>query len=313
VHDDDQDHADWPACPGHHDDDRPGAPVWCAECTERIRQSLRGLPAAYRALANTQTVATRERPERVGPAGPGSVPREIAHADEILRTVCGWEDELRRHLGQVRRWLPTGHVHEGRDLVVAVEYLLARHAAAVCAPFAVEYGQEVFALRAEAVVLVGGGDTAVRPSRVRIEGVLCPLCGRQGLYRRNGAEGVACAHCDAAGSEAEYGAHTRLQAQEYAAAGSARVRVRPAPIIDGYERAMREEESWTMKVHMPVQVLLVVGEWAELTTPDRNHRDPERVNAAYLSRETGIPVEQLPGKRLTALVDEDGNLAGFTA
>lgn len=64
-------------------------------------------------------------------------------------------------------------------------------------------------------------------------------------------------------------------------------------------------------VRMPVQVLIVVGDQAELTTPDRDYRDPERVPAAMITRDTGLTVADMPGKRLTALVDERGELVGF--
>jgi hypothetical protein len=64
---------------------------------------------------------------------------------------------------------------------------------------------------------------------------------------------------------------------------------------------------------MPVKVLLLIGDEAELTTPDRDWREPERVPAAKVSAATGIPVAQLPGKSLFALVDEGGELVGFEA
>jgi hypothetical protein len=64
-------------------------------------------------------------------------------------------------------------------------------------------------------------------------------------------------------------------------------------------------------VRMPVRVLIVVGDQAELTTPDRDYRDPERVPASMITRDTGLSIPQMPGKQLTALVDERGELVGF--
>jgi len=61
---------------------------------------------------------------------------------------------------------------------------------------------------------------------------------------------------------------------------------------------------------MPVTVLVTHGSDAVLRGPDRG-AEPERVDSAFVSAQTGIAVEDLPGKTLTALVDDAGNLAGF--
>jgi hypothetical protein len=70
----------------------------------------------------------------------------------------------------------------------------------------------------------------------------------------------------------------------------------------------RSTMSETQRV--PVRVLLLVGDQAELTTPERDHRDPERVPAERITRDTGIPAAELPGAALTAVV-EGGELARF--
>lgn len=319
------DGASWPACPGWHAaaDEVPGAPVWCAACSERIRRCVEGLPAAYADLASTREIPTRPREILRAPSPePGSPSREVDHADEILRTVCAWDDALRQHLEETRRWWDVDHRGTGRDLEVAVEYLLEHHSAALCAPFGVDYGREILALGAAADRLRGAGDSPLRPARVSLDGVLCPDCGRQGLYEVTGTDQVECRHCGASGSRDEYDAHTRLLVAEFGDAPLTSAPVRAAPLVDGRERDRRS--AWgrpshrlsgvlSMDVRMPVTVLLVVGDQAELTTPDRDHRGPERVSAAWLSRETGIPVAELPGKRLTALVSEAGELVGFEA
>jgi len=55
---------------------------------------------------------------------------------------------------------------------------------------------------------------------------------------------------------------------------------------------------------VPVKVLLVFGDQAELTTPTRGAGNPLRVPAADITADTGIPVEQLAGVSLTAVVTE---------
>ncbi|MEV5707268.1 hypothetical protein [Actinoallomurus sp. NPDC052274] len=53
-----------------------------------------------------------------------------------------------------------------------------------------------------------------------------------------------------------------------------------------------------------VRVLLLYGDQAEITTPGHGADNPLRVPAATISVDSGIPVEELRGKRLTAVVDE---------
>ncbi|MFE9906430.1 hypothetical protein [Streptomyces achromogenes] len=62
---------------------------------------------------------------------------------------------------------------------------------------------------------------------------------------------------------------------------------------------------------LKARVLLLVGDQAEITTPDRDHRDPERVPVERLVRETGIAREKLPGVELVAVVGADGRLERF--
>ena len=62
---------------------------------------------------------------------------------------------------------------------------------------------------------------------------------------------------------------------------------------------------------MPVRVLLMFGDQAELTTPHRDHTDPVRVPAADIAAALEVPAEQLPGRELVALVGDGGELLGF--
>jgi hypothetical protein len=52
---------------------------------------------------------------------------------------------------------------------------------------------------------------------------------------------------------------------------------------------------------VPVTVLLTFGDQAELLTPTRTSDNPLRVPAADITADTGIPLEKLAGKRLTAV------------
>jgi hypothetical protein len=58
-----------------------------------------------------------------------------------------------------------------------------------------------------------------------------------------------------------------------------------------------------------VTVLLNVGEESEILTPRRDLDNPLRVPAAAIASDTGIPARKLPGKRLTAIVDEQAGTA----
>ena len=66
-----------------------------------------------------------------------------------------------------------------------------------------------------------------------------------------------------------------------------------------------------MSERMRARVLLVVGDQAEITTEGRGHSEPERVPVARLVEETGLSRGQLAGKRLTAVVGDDGELVRF--
>lgn len=61
---------------------------------------------------------------------------------------------------------------------------------------------------------------------------------------------------------------------------------------------------------MPVRVLVVVGDQAHITTPERGVDDPLLVPAETLAGDVGVPVSRLAGRSFTALV-EGGELRGF--
>ncbi|MFB7597240.1 hypothetical protein [Streptomyces sp. NPDC056160] len=66
-----------------------------------------------------------------------------------------------------------------------------------------------------------------------------------------------------------------------------------------------------MSERLTARVLLLVGDEAEITTPHRDHTDPERVPVARLVEETGLAREELAGAQLVAVVGDDGELARF--
>lgn len=65
-----------------------------------------------------------------------------------------------------------------------------------------------------------------------------------------------------------------------------------------------------MSERMTVRVLLLVGDEAELTTPYRDHTDPERVPVERITADTGIAADDLPGAELVAVV-ERGEVVRF--
>ncbi|MCI3277506.1 hypothetical protein [Streptomyces cylindrosporus] len=62
-----------------------------------------------------------------------------------------------------------------------------------------------------------------------------------------------------------------------------------------------------------VSVLLLVGDQAEVVAdvPPAERAEPERYAADEIAAAVGVPVESLPGSRLTADVGEDGRLSGW--
>ena len=66
-----------------------------------------------------------------------------------------------------------------------------------------------------------------------------------------------------------------------------------------------------MSERIKAEVLLLIGDQAEITTAHRGAEDPERVSVARLVKETGIPREELAGAELVAVVSDDGELVRF--
>ncbi|WHX19809.1 hypothetical protein QFW82_23560 [Streptomyces malaysiensis subsp. malaysiensis] len=62
-----------------------------------------------------------------------------------------------------------------------------------------------------------------------------------------------------------------------------------------------------------VRVLLLFGDEAEIVADvsPEERTEPVRYPAAEIADAVGVPVEELPGKRLTAVVGSDDRLSGW--
>ncbi|MBQ0825594.1 hypothetical protein [Streptomyces tagetis] len=68
-----------------------------------------------------------------------------------------------------------------------------------------------------------------------------------------------------------------------------------------------------MSDRVNVRVLLLYGDQAEVVAdvPPEERAQPVRYPAADIAAETGLPVVDLPGKRLTAVVDHGDRLSAW--
>lgn len=60
-----------------------------------------------------------------------------------------------------------------------------------------------------------------------------------------------------------------------------------------------------------ILVLLTVGDEACVVSSDDIDSDLPRVPAADIARDAGLPANELPGRRFTAIQDADGRLSDF--
>ncbi|WP_262702028.1 MULTISPECIES: hypothetical protein [Streptomyces] len=68
-----------------------------------------------------------------------------------------------------------------------------------------------------------------------------------------------------------------------------------------------------MDERVRVKVLLLFGDQAEIVAdvPPEERTEPVRYAAAEIADAVGVPVEELAGKRLTAVVGADDRLSGW--
>ena len=205
------------ACPGPtrdgHRCDVPGLPVWCRPCQDRIVDAVQGLTEACVHLSPGRVEAPdgdTDRTRRATVDGSPSPSPAWDLVDEVIRWATAAEDRLRAHLGHASR---TTQRH--RVLTDAVGYLTANATPWLCSPGAVDDGRTALVLHRRAVVAAGIDDL-----EHRMDGVVCPVCDRKALARKDGSDYVECRACRNRWHEKEYGHLTRVYAAELEASGS---------------------------------------------------------------------------------------------
>ncbi len=196
-------------CPGLGRDGhrRPtrGEPDWCSPCREHIVKAVLRLPVACRALSPGQLVhhpgetgATRRATIVGSPSGSPA----YDELDAVLRWAAETEDRLRDRLGHSR-------ITGARRLTDSCRYLAGWSTAWLCGPDAHDDGREAVALYRR-VVRGTGWDELVH----RLDGVRCPVCQCQALFREDGSSEVRCGVCFGTWPEELYRHLTRVLADE---------------------------------------------------------------------------------------------------
>ncbi|XUL91018.1 hypothetical protein ACQ86D_33955 [Streptomyces galilaeus] len=120
----------------------------------------------------------------------------------------------------------------------------------------------------------------------------CPVCDLCALVRTDGRWHIHCLDCGHQMTPDQYDRHA-------------------ADVLQ--IRTATHERTTLMTERVPVRVLLLFGDQAEIVAdvPSDERAEPARYPAADIATATGIPVEQLAGKRLTAQVDADDQLSDW--
>jgi hypothetical protein len=74
---------------------------------------------------------------------------------------------------------------------------------------------------------------------------------------------------------------------------------------DSRPTSLRLDRPMTASTRVPITLLLTVGDQAELVTPMRGPKDPLWVPVAEIARDVGLPAGELPGRKLTAVMEGD--------
>lgn len=211
--------ADNPPCPGvcnrgyradpGNVEYRPGQPVWCRPCADRILAAIGRLPELAAALfdygaedgkiaAGGQSDATRKATRAGSPSGS---PAWDA-IDEIVTWAGRTEDELRarlRHGGNpAGDWWTGSTTHRAAVLVGSVAYLIEYGVALLSSNIAVPAGRDALQLERRAEQATGQARLTHRLP------VACPDCDRRALVREDGSEQVDCRACGRSWPEADY-------------------------------------------------------------------------------------------------------------
>ncbi|WP_228915946.1 hypothetical protein [Streptomyces sp. DH20] len=137
------------------------------------------------------------------------------------------------------------------------------------------------------------------------QGAPCPKCDAHALVAVDGQLGITCDSC---------GHH--LDIDTYAAHAAAFLHTHQTTAGDATPAAApphTTHERTKPMSRVTVRVLLLLGDQAEIVAdvPPAERAEPVRYPAADVAAAAGVPVADLPGRRLTAEVGDDDQLSGW--
>lgn len=199
----------------HEKTARPGEPVWCGRCTDKIRAQLAALPELAAMLQLEIEHGTTNTSEKVSgsrerPLHERQVPARLI--EEIAEILAGWEDDIREHRDLSHR--KTG-LRQGVTITAAARFLLAHHEWLMASHPALEavvaFGHEIGYLHRRAQRAVKADD----PRPVTCDGIACPGCDLKTLERELDHAGretgyTACRNCGRLLTTPEYHQWTKL-------------------------------------------------------------------------------------------------------
>jgi hypothetical protein len=189
-----------------------GSPVWCEECTTRIRLALATLDdlAAlwYQAADGHRTAPVTQR---IGGMTVVASPSEIRDSlDDLTRALAAWEDEYRR----LRNW--PAAPPRGDDAPVPTTQIawLSSHLKEILASALAEaFGKAILSMHPQVAASAKAGQRTIRlEARCTGHG-----CGQRLLFWEEGTDRVECrnADCGRITTKAEYDAESEYQAQRH--------------------------------------------------------------------------------------------------
>lgn len=189
----------------------PGAPVWCAMDTARIRRLLAELDDLA-ALLEYQADGHQERatsPSR-GNGHTTSPSPSADDLDELLRMLLAWEDAYRDHHG----WPSPPRRGTLAPAITSTTAWLTSHLTGILeSPFAGDFGREIGQWHRELV-----GKTKAGSGRHR-KPVPCPRCGLKLLTWAEGDDHVVCGGCNRHMTMDEYQAEVTTATRQLEQAG----------------------------------------------------------------------------------------------
>jgi hypothetical protein len=180
-----------------------GNPVWCADCTARIRKELASIDRLIpRLLREADGHEGKPRTEKVGGTSePGSPSPAADLADELDRLLVMWEDGYRKLKGWSSAPARGGDADARTEMI---DWLLAHlddgPGGILRSDYALEFGRDVLNWRK---VLARSTKAGVRKLRKPLR---CPRCRLITLVWEEGSDRVDCANpdCSAVYSYADY-------------------------------------------------------------------------------------------------------------